>query len=89
MTISTPEFHFSFAVAAERDGLVNIANGSLNMAIESERIVRAGREWLSECSFRDIEPDSFHDPEVTPDAAILAGIDKLYSGGMTQFVKDL
>lgn len=47
--------------------------------------IHAMREWLAECSWRDIEPCEVDDLTT---AEVIAGVRRHYSGGLRQFLRD-
>ena len=51
----------------------------------SSAILAAAREWIMDCSWTDLDQD---DVDHLPDSVIIRGIERHYSGGMAQLIKD-
>jgi hypothetical protein len=48
-------------------------------------LLAAARDWLADCSWRDLEAEEIAD---LPDAAVVGGVARHYEGGWEQFVRD-
>lgn len=46
------------------------------------------RDWLSEYSWRNADPEDFHDRTLISDDDVVAGVDRHYAGGIGQFLTD-
>lgn len=47
-------------------------------------IIKAMREWIADCSWRDIESE---DVELLTESELVAGIKKHYAGGIEAFLE--
>lgn len=49
------------------------------------QLLKEMREWISDCTWADLEPD---DVDELADTEVLAGVRQHYVGGLAQFVRD-
>lgn len=64
-------------------------NPAAGKRLPDPALVKAAREWLSECFFLDVDPEDFDDHEFITDDEVLRAADRAYDGGLDALARDL